>query len=179
MPYRIVNCRWQSGERYRMLVEASTGMPCYWPTLFASTQLRNTARSVATMEAALDAIRVLLGFVDEREIDLEERVLQGEYLRTHELDALCDQAGLSSRGDMTVSVGLRYKRLICLHPYGGETEVRAATERAVAGSSQRTSAAHDIRTDLRGSTQPMPNSRSTRRMGNGSGRKLRKQLPLR
>ena len=106
MPCRIVNCRWESGEHYRMLVDATTSMPPYWPTLFVSTQLRNTGRSVATMEAGLDAIRVLFGFLDERKIDLEERVLQGEYFATGEIDVLCDQAQLKSRGDGTVSPGL-------------------------------------------------------------------------
>ena len=92
MTYRIVNCRWQSGERYRMLVDAQTGMPAYWPTLFVTTQLRNAGRSVTTMEAVLGAIRVLLSFAEGRNIDLTERVLKHEFLATHELDALCDDA---------------------------------------------------------------------------------------
>ena len=50
MTYRIVNCRWQSGERYRMLVDAQTGMPAYWPTLFVTTQLRNAGRSPAQLD---------------------------------------------------------------------------------------------------------------------------------
>ena len=117
MAYRIVNCRWESGEHYRMLVNTTTGVPPYWPTLFISTQIRNTGRSVATMEAALDAIRVLFGFLDERRIDLEERVLQGEYFVTGEIDALCDQARLASRGERTVSPSLHYKRLTTLARY--------------------------------------------------------------
>ena len=82
--YRIVNRRWETGEHYRMLDKVDDdgiGMPCYWPTLYVSTQLRNTGRAVATMEAALGAIRILLEFLDEREIDIEKRVLDQEYLR--------------------------------------------------------------------------------------------------
>ena len=64
MAYRIVNRRWESGEHYRMLVDVETGMPPWWPTLFVTTQLRNAGRSVATMEAALEAIKVLLAFAE-------------------------------------------------------------------------------------------------------------------
>ena len=51
--YRNVSCRWQSGERYEMLVDAETGLPQWWPLLHITTQVRNAGRSVATMEAAL------------------------------------------------------------------------------------------------------------------------------
>ena len=44
------------------------------------------------MEAVLGAIRVLLSFAEGRNIDLTERVLKHEFLATHELDALCDDA---------------------------------------------------------------------------------------
>ena len=90
--YRIVNCRWQSGERYRMLVDAETGQPLWWPTLFITTQLRSAGRSVATMEGALRAIHVLLAYAETYGIDLDQRVRSGQYLALHEVDALSDSA---------------------------------------------------------------------------------------
>ena len=117
MTYRIVNCRWQTGERYRMLVDAQTGMPAYWPTLFVTTQLRNAGRSVATMEAVLGAIRVLLSFAEGRNIDLTERVLKHEFLATHELDALCDDAQQNAQSKRVVSPGHHYKRLSAIASY--------------------------------------------------------------
>ena len=98
MAYRIVNCTWESGERYCMLVEAETGMPTWWPTLFVTTQLRNTGQSVSTMDAALGAIQILLSFLEARGIDLEERFLTRQFLEAGEVDALCDLAQLGRRG---------------------------------------------------------------------------------
>ena len=92
MAYRMVKCRWESGEHYRMLVDEATGLPALRPTLYITTQVRNAGQSVATMEASLGAIQVLLGYTEAHEIDLEERVLKREFLRTHEVDALCDWA---------------------------------------------------------------------------------------
>lgn len=90
MAYRIRHCRWDSGERYCMLVDRETGMPPWWPTLYITTQLRNRGRSVATMEQALRSIRTLLAFTDAEKINLEERVLTREFLDVNEIDLLCD-----------------------------------------------------------------------------------------
>ena len=58
-----------------MLFDAETGMPTWWPTLFLTTQLRNTGKSVSTMETALRAIQILFSFVEGKGIKLEERFL--------------------------------------------------------------------------------------------------------
>ena len=91
---RIVGCRWQSGERYQMLVDADTGLPLWWPMLYITTQMRNAGQSVATMEAALRAIDVLLTYAQEYRIDLEVRILTRQYLTLNEMDALRDWARL-------------------------------------------------------------------------------------
>ena len=90
MAYRIRHCRWESGERYCMLVDAQTGIPAWWPTLYITTQVRNRGHSVATMEQALRSVRVLLAYAEAHEIDLEERILTRRFLALHEIDALCD-----------------------------------------------------------------------------------------
>ena len=111
MSYRIVHCRWESGERYVMLLEAETGMPSWYPTLFTTTQQRNAGKFVATMEAALGSIQLLLEHTEAKGIDLEERVLKREFLNTNEVDTLCDEAQRrrqTNRGKTkTVSVGQR------------------------------------------------------------------------
>ena len=124
--YRIVDCRWQSGERYPMLVNADTGLPPWEPMLFVTTQLRNTNKSFATMEAALGAIQVLLAFAEAQRIDLEQRILSQQYLTVSELDALCDWAGRSHRRDAnrckphraeTICKAHRYNRLTWIASY--------------------------------------------------------------
>ena len=124
--YRIVNCRWQSGERYGMLVDAETGRPPWWPMLFITTQLRSVGRSVATMEAALKALQVLLAYAEAHGIDLDQRVLSRQYLALHEVDALSDWAqrsfdrrgrgGGANRG-ATVSKAYHYNRLNWIAAY--------------------------------------------------------------
>jgi len=66
MSYRIRQTTWDTAERYCMLVDAETGMPPWYPMLFITTQLRNDGQSVATMEAALGTIQVLLDFTEAR-----------------------------------------------------------------------------------------------------------------
>ena len=121
MGYRIVHCRWERGERYVMLVEAATGIPPWYPMLFVTTQLRNAGRSVATMEASLGAIQLLLEHTEAKGMNLEERVLKREFLARNEIDTLCDEAQRrrqTNRGTKkTVSVGHHYKRLSVIANY--------------------------------------------------------------
>ena len=90
--HRIVHCRWQTGERYCLLVDGETGLPLWWPTLYVTTQIRNTSKSVATMETALRSIQILLAYADGHGTSLEHRVRSREHLALHEVHALCDWA---------------------------------------------------------------------------------------
>lgn len=80
----------QTGERYCLLIEKSTGMPLYHPNLYVTTQVRNRSNSVAFMEAALSGINVLLSFCDEHQVDLVSRFVKREFFAVHELDAIRD-----------------------------------------------------------------------------------------
>lgn len=126
MAYRIVKYQWQSGEHYRMLVDAETGMPVYWPTLYVTTQIRNRGHSVATMDVALGAIQVLFAFVEARSLDLKERFRSRHFLSTHEVEDLCTFAHLRRRGRRgggkgktpgKVSADHHYRRLTLIAHY--------------------------------------------------------------
>ena len=78
------------GERYCVLVHVASGAPLYHPNLFVTTQIRNGSKSVATMEAALSAIKVLLIFCAEANVNLERRILTREFLTLAEIDSLRD-----------------------------------------------------------------------------------------
>jgi hypothetical protein len=80
----------QSGERYSLLLDKTTGEPLFYPNLFVTTQVRNRSNSVASMEAALSGINVLLSFFDDRGIDLKERFLKRTFFSLGELDAIRD-----------------------------------------------------------------------------------------
>ena len=79
-----------SGERYCLVVDRTTGLPIYHPNLFITTQLRNKSDSFSTMLSAANNIAIFLRFLDDRDINLEERVLCRELFETYELDDLRD-----------------------------------------------------------------------------------------
>ncbi|WP_443510094.1 tyrosine-type recombinase/integrase [Psychrobacter faecalis] len=79
-----------SGERYCLVIDRITQLPIYHPNLFITTQLRNKSDSFSTMLSAANNIAIFLRFLDDRDINLEERVLCRELFEAHELDDLRD-----------------------------------------------------------------------------------------
>lgn len=79
-----------SGERYCLVIDRLTQLPIYHPNLFITTQLRNKSDSFSTMLSAANNIAIFLRFLDDRDINLEERVLCRELFETYELDDLRD-----------------------------------------------------------------------------------------
>ena len=90
--YRVTTFVMDSGERYCMVVDRSSGLPLYYPTLFLTTQIRNRGDAFSTMLAAASNLVMLLSFVESRDIDLEQRFLTKDFFRPHELDDLRDFA---------------------------------------------------------------------------------------
>lgn len=81
-----------SGERYCLVVEQSSGLPEYYSNLFLTTQIRNRGDAFSTMMAAAGNLVVLLRFLERRSINLEQRLLKKEFFKSHELDDLRDYA---------------------------------------------------------------------------------------
>ncbi len=79
-----------SGERYCLLVDDSSGLPLYYPNLYVTTQIRNKSLSYSAMESALSGISVLLRFLDERGEGIERRFQEGRFFQESELDAIRD-----------------------------------------------------------------------------------------
>lgn len=88
--YKISSFILDSGERYYQVVDYYSGLPEYYPNLFLTTQVRNRSKASSTLESAASHLVVLLRFLDRHNIVMEKRLLSGEFLREHELDALCD-----------------------------------------------------------------------------------------
>lgn len=76
--FQIKSFVMQSGERYCLLFDKTTGMPLFYPNLFVTTQVRNKSNLVTAMESALSSINVLQSFFDERGLDLTDRFLKQE-----------------------------------------------------------------------------------------------------
>ena len=157
--YRIVDCRWETGEHYPMLVDAQTGEPPWWPTLFITAQIR-TGRSSATIESTLRSIQLLLAYLQAHEIDLQQRVLSRQYLALHELAALCDWAqrsfdgtGRPGRADVAapVSKAHYYNRLDRIATY---LKWVAETLLGIRRARDDDKAIHDIVKAIRGRKPP-------------------------
>lgn len=86
-----------SGERYSLLIEASTGIPLYYPNLYLTTQVRNRSLSHSAMEASLNGISVLIRYLDQKEENLESRFQNHNYFAENELDDIRDYCQLSFR----------------------------------------------------------------------------------
>ena len=109
-----------SGERYCLVINRITELPIYHPNLFITTQLRNKSDSFSTMLSAANNIAIFLRFLDERDINLEERVLCRELFETYELDDLRDftQQRFSKVSDEgVVSSITHYMRLTTIAQY--------------------------------------------------------------
>ncbi|MGP5202714.1 tyrosine-type recombinase/integrase [Psychrobacter aquimaris] len=79
-----------SGERYCLVIDHITKLPIYYPNLFLTTQIRNKSDSFSTMLSAANNLVVFLQFLEDRDIDLEERFLSRDFLIVNELDDLRD-----------------------------------------------------------------------------------------
>src|SRR5699024_4058225 len=78
----------RNGERYPLLLD-SHGQPSWYPTLYATTQLRNASKASSTISSVLAAIRLLLAWYDVEGIELEKRLARRDFLRIQEVESLC------------------------------------------------------------------------------------------
>ncbi|MGX8219669.1 tyrosine-type recombinase/integrase [Psychrobacter celer] len=77
-----------SGERYSLLT-GSDGLPLWYPTLFATSQLRNAAKAPNTIEAHLNAIKLLFEWANSHKIDLKQSFLTMKFLTVEQIESLC------------------------------------------------------------------------------------------
>ncbi|WP_028629269.1 tyrosine-type recombinase/integrase [Metapseudomonas resinovorans] len=119
------------GERISVLVDAS-GMPLYYPTLYATWNLRQRGLAANSIFNALNAIKVLFAWEADVGISLESLFSQGELLGEERVRDLSDflQLALSpanrdkkvvpiSRRPKTVGTSSHYFRLTVVADYVG------------------------------------------------------------
>lgn len=87
-PFQVRLVVMKSGERLPLLVERATGEPLYQSALYVLTQLRAKNLASATINQHCRAIMVLCFFLQDRKIDLGERMAKGQLLALTEVDAL-------------------------------------------------------------------------------------------
>lgn len=94
LPFQLAKTLLPDGERRSYLVGAD-GMEDDYSSLFVVSTIRNRGLSVASQEAALNAINVLSSFCRHHQIDLAGRLRAGKYLSFVECEALSNFAGQS------------------------------------------------------------------------------------
>jgi integrase len=87
LPYRLKTTRFESGMRRAFLVDRD-GLPEPYSTLFVTMKVRNGGQSVATQQAALNAINVLFAHAVKTGIDLVDRFRRGQFLDAVECESL-------------------------------------------------------------------------------------------
>jgi integrase len=80
--------KFSSGERFPMLLDSSTGIPEFEPTLFSLEILRARNSASKTIEAVLRAIVLLYVWAKTAEIDLNSRFKSGDFLSQQEIESL-------------------------------------------------------------------------------------------
>lgn len=77
-----------SGQRNATIIDSETGLPEFWPTLYASSQLRARGNSHSTLKSHLRAISYLYRWLSIRNIDLESRITSTKGFSRNEIDTL-------------------------------------------------------------------------------------------
>ena len=85
----------ESGERFALMIDRATGMPDPHVCKYSATHHRH--RSINSAERELDALCLFHEWLDERGIDLGERVMGGAYLYPDEVEALSNKLRSSKR----------------------------------------------------------------------------------
>lgn len=87
---RINTFAFENGERYCHVVNNKTGEPLYYPNLYITTQIRNRSESISTMEVVAGSLSLLYRFMDQRGVDIVERITTLKLLSANEIDDLSD-----------------------------------------------------------------------------------------
>jgi integrase len=90
----IKHIQFRQGERHKLLVNAQTGIPLYYPSLFITTQVRAGGVSISTVQASLTALKVLYAWQVDRGVNLEALFSAGKLLRLEDITSL---VGFSAR----------------------------------------------------------------------------------
>ncbi|WP_372879532.1 tyrosine-type recombinase/integrase [Spongiibacter marinus] len=86
-----------TGERQKLLVDGCSGVPLFYPNLYITSQIRGSAKSVATIQSFITSMKVLYSWSAEYSVDIEGRWKRAEWLKIWEVDSLRDFCSLALR----------------------------------------------------------------------------------
>ncbi|ODS23688.1 hypothetical protein AB835_07770 [Candidatus Endobugula sertula] len=88
-----------NGERLKLLVSRSSGIPLCYPNLYITPQIRGRSKSIATTQSFITSMKVLYSWNHEFSIDLEGRWACGKWLTVWEIDSLRDHCSFALKGN--------------------------------------------------------------------------------
>lgn len=91
----------EDGEIFPMLINRSTGIPLFNPTVYLISMKRSGGVAFATLDRDLRAIMFLYLWAAKHGIDIEERFREGNFLTLHEIDNIAQEVW--SRTDCLLS----------------------------------------------------------------------------
>lgn len=113
MTFGMCNFILKTSERYCLIIDKSSKLPAYYPNLFITTQVRNKNDSISTMVTAAACLTILLNFLENRQIDLIERIYTKEFLNISEIEDLNNftQKKIDNKHDNKIKVFTKKKNL--------------------------------------------------------------------
>lgn len=89
--FQVRTVRFESGERFPLLIDRASGSPLFEPTIFLVTQLRSAGLATATMTQAARAIMVGLQILEHQGVDFGARLREGRLLDLSEITELTEK----------------------------------------------------------------------------------------
>lgn len=103
-----------SGERYCIVMNKSTGLPLYYPNLYLTTEIRNRGYAIATIESRAIIISLLYRFLEKEKINIDLYILSGKFFQRADIEklvAFLSRTSDSKNGMYTKSVFVSKKTL--------------------------------------------------------------------
>jgi len=87
---RVRHFTLQDGERYKLPVDANSGIPLYYPSLYITAHIRGSGHSVSTIQSVITALKVMYAWLDYYNLDIEGRFRRSQLLDHNEVISLRD-----------------------------------------------------------------------------------------
>ena len=121
-----------TGERMPILLD-DQGLPLFYPTLFVTSQLRNSGAAVNTIRNALAEIAVLMRWENRQERDLVSEFQTGRFLEVSDVVSIRDFAKLDMREQKLIQRGRSEPKVVTFL----ESQISSGRAAAATVSSQQ------------------------------------------
>lgn len=113
--YHKRKIRLESGERFPLLINASTGLPCPWACRYSLAHHRT--KSINTGGGDIDSLCLLYDWAARNGIDLDQRIGSGNLFSMHEIEMLSDALRISRKAPREQN-GKKVPRVVGANTHG-------------------------------------------------------------